>query len=123
MTPNIPAEAASRCRWAPRIGAAAQRLDELRQNWLNPPELINRTPEIVPGYPDKIAPKHAAAAAELSRRTLTNLYNTNPTWLKHAHRDLDEAVAAAYGWEWPLEDEEILKRLLELNLQRSAVKN
>ena len=37
-----------------------------------------------------------------------------------AHEKLDEAVAAAYGWEWPLEDEEILRRLLELNLQRAT---
>jgi len=36
-----------------------------------------------------------------------------------AHERLDEAVAAAYGWEWPLPDEEILGRLLQLNLERS----
>jgi type II restriction/modification system DNA methylase subunit YeeA len=36
-----------------------------------------------------------------------------------AHEKLDAAVAAAYGWEWPLEDEMILQRLLELNLERA----
>ena len=51
--------------------------------------------------------------AELKKRTLTNLYNARPAWLDHAHRELDAAVAAAYGWtdytpEMP--DEEILKR-------------
>jgi hypothetical protein len=61
--------------------------------------------------------------AELKKRTLTNLYNARPAWLDHAHRELDAAVAAAYGWtdytpEMP--DEEILKRLLALNLQRAT---
>jgi len=30
------------------------------------------------------------------------------------------AVAAAYGWEWPLSDDAILKRLFALNQERSA---
>ena len=43
--------------------------------------------------------------------------------LDHAHKALDAAVAAAYGWpdytpEMP--DEEILRRLLALNLERAA---
>jgi len=37
-----------------------------------------------------------------------------------AHEALDAAVAAAYGWHWPLPDDEILERLLRLNLDRSA---
>jgi len=36
-----------------------------------------------------------------------------------AHKKLDAAVAAAYGWPPDLSDEEVLKRLLELNLQRA----
>ena len=61
--------------------------------------------------------------AELKKRTLTNLYNARPAWLDIAHKALDQAVAAAYGWtgytpEMP--DEEILKRLLALNLQRAT---
>ncbi len=41
----------------------------------------------------------AAAAKEpkLKKRTLTNLYNERPTWLRLAHRKLDEAVLAAYA--------------------------
>ena len=50
------------------------------------------------------------------KRTLTNLYNAHPTWLELAHRKLDEAVFAAYGWPSDLSDEEILERLLALNL-------
>lgn len=36
-----------------------------------------------------------------------------------AHEKLDVAVAAAYGWEWPLSEDEILERLLALNLERA----
>lgn len=56
----------------------------------------------------------------LSGCTLTNLYNARPQWLVNAHKALDEAVAAAYRWPADLSDDEILARLLELNLARSA---
>ena len=56
--------------------------------------------------------------AEKKKRTLTNLYNQRPTWLDLAHQRLDQAVFAAYGWESTLSDEEILKKLLGLNLER-----
>jgi hypothetical protein len=54
----------------------------------------------------------------LKKRTLTNLYNLSSTWLKNAHAQLDRAVFAAYGWPEDIEDEEILKNLLALNLER-----
>ncbi|HLF29090.1 MAG TPA: DNA methyltransferase [Anaerolineae bacterium] len=53
-------------------------------------------------------------------RTLTQLYNERPTWLDLAHKRLDEAVFDAYGWPHDLSDEEILARLLALNLERAA---
>ena len=81
------------------IAATARELDELRNGWLNPPD---------------------ASAAELKKRTLTNLYNQRPTWLQLAHEKLDAAVDAAYGWPSDLPDTEILGRLLALNLQRAA---
>jgi hypothetical protein len=56
----------------------------------------------------------------MAKRTLTNLYNERPTWLDLAHRKLDDAVIAAYGWEASLTDDEILARLLALNLERAA---
>lgn len=80
------------------ISAAAQRLDELRRNWLDP---------------------ESASEAELKKRTLTNLYNQRPTWLGNAHARLDRAVFAAYGWSPDLSDEEVLQNLLTLNLERS----
>jgi type II restriction/modification system DNA methylase subunit YeeA len=105
------------------ISAAARRLNELRENWLNPPEWTERIPEVVPGYPDRIVAK-PGHEAELKKRTLTNLYNARPAWLDNAHKALDAAVAAAYGWrDYTPEmlDEEILRRLLALNLERKAV--
>ena len=70
-------------------------------------------------YPRLVA-QDATAAAQLSRRTLTNLYNQRPTWLDLAYRRLDAAVAAAYDWTPDLPDDDILARLLELNRQRAA---
>jgi hypothetical protein len=64
-------------------------------------------------------------AKERKQRTLTNLYNARPAWLREAHDELDRAVFAAYGWkEAPdlLERDEMLKRLLVLNLERKPAK-
>jgi type II restriction/modification system DNA methylase subunit YeeA len=96
------------------------RLNELRENWLNPADLVRRVPEVVPGYPDRVLPVDDKAAAILKKRTLTNLYNERPAWLANAHRELDEAVAAAYGWPADLADDDILARLLALNQERAA---
>jgi type II restriction/modification system DNA methylase subunit YeeA len=125
LTPNIPAADYAADPRAQKIAAAAARLNELRENWLNPPDLVNRVPEVVPGYPDRILPKDDAAAATLKKRTLTNLYNARPAWLDHAHKALDEAVAEAYGWgdDWragKLTEDEILARLFRLNQERAA---
>ena len=81
------------------IAVLARRLVELRDSWLNPPGLSG----------DELAP-----------RTLTNLYNERPTWLANAHADLDLAVLDAYAWPPDLDDNEVLERLLELNLQWST---
>ena len=93
----------------------------MRNAWLNPPDLIDIVPEVVPGYPARILPKNEKSAAELKKRTLTNLYNQRPQWLQDAHRDLDAAVAAAYGCPADISEEDPLAKLLELNLSRTAV--
>jgi type II restriction/modification system DNA methylase subunit YeeA len=106
------------------IAAAARRLNELREAWLNPPEWVDWviTPEEeAAGFPRRPVAK-PGHEADLRKRTLTNLYNARPAWLALAHQALDQAVAAAYGWtdytpEMP--DDEILRRLLALNLERS----
>jgi hypothetical protein len=80
------------------IGETARRLVELRNGWLNPPRLSD---------------------ADLAKRTLTNLYNARPAWLAQAHERLDAAVLASYGWPADLDGEELLARLLALNLARA----
>lgn len=106
---------------AKEIAEATKRLVELRNNWLTPPDWVTVVPEVVQGYPDRLVakPEHEP---ELKKRTLTNLYNQNPSWLTKAHEKLDMAVAKAYGWQdytSSMSDEEILQRLLTLNLERS----
>ncbi|KAB2923524.1 MAG: class I SAM-dependent DNA methyltransferase [Candidatus Contendobacter sp.] len=119
LTPNLPASAYADDPRARAIADTARKLNELRENWLNPPPWVDRIPEVVPGYPDRIIPK-PEHAAELKKRTLTHLYNQRPAWLANAHRALDATVAAAYGWPVDLNDEEVLRRLLALNQERAG---
>lgn len=120
LTPNTPAEQYADDPRATAIAEAASRLNELRENWLNPADLVRREPEVVPGYPDRIIPISEEAEKVLKKRTLTNLYNERPAWLQHAHKALDDAVAAAYGWPTELDDDEVLARLFALNQERAA---
>jgi type II restriction/modification system DNA methylase subunit YeeA len=125
LTPDILAADYADDPRARAIAAAAARLNELRENWLNPADLVVREPEVVPGYPDRVLPRDEEAAKELKKRTLTNLYNARPQWLANAHAALDQAVADAYGWgeDWRagiLSDDEILARLFRLNQERAS---
>lgn len=98
------------------IAQAAKELVEQRDRWLN----ADLTPSPSPKGEGSLLPPRSGRAGEGSKkRTLTNLYNQRPTWLELAHKKLDDAVFAAYGWENTLSDEEILERLLKLNLERS----
>ena len=58
------------------------------------------------------------SVARLEDRTLTKLYNAPPAWLTNAHAKLDAAVCAAYGWPATVADDDLLARLLALNLAR-----
>ena len=77
--------------------------------------------EPVPGYPKRPVPRDDAAAKELKKRTLTNLYNARPQWLADAHASLDTAVATAYGWDAGISDDEALRKLLALNVAGSGL--
>jgi type II restriction/modification system DNA methylase subunit YeeA len=121
------------------IAEAARELDKLRSNSLNPPEWTREEVLEFPGsvdgpwrryvhdpdsrgigtvrYPRRV-PKDDECAKELAKRTLTNLYNQRPTWLVQAHYHLDVAVFAAYGWDAAISDDELLAKLLALNLER-----
>lgn len=125
LTPNVPAAEYAGDPRAQAIASTSARLNELRENWLNPVDLVLRVHEVVHGYPDRIVPKEADAAPELKKRTLTNLYHARPQWLVKAHAALDGAVSEAYGWgdDWRggiLTDDEILARLFRLNQQRAS---
>lgn len=82
-----------------RIAEAGRRLTELRNN---------------------------VTLADGSTESLGSIYNSRPSWLNLAHKDLDRAVLAAYahvtGDEWPesLTDDELLSRLLALNHDRAG---
>ena len=89
---------------AERIGAAAESLNAARSQWLNPDD---------------------APAELVQARTMTDLYNNTeknprPNWLINRHNAIDEAVSAAYDWPVDLSDDEILARLLALNLERAG---
>jgi hypothetical protein len=89
-----------------------------RPRW--PPQALTRI--VSPSrleYP-RLEAKDADSAKKLEDRTLTKLYNERPTWLELVHKKLDAAAAAAYGWPADLTGEQILERLLKLNLERAA---
>lgn len=97
------------------VAAAAADLNTQRERWLNPPEWVEPIAARIDAEDDfadvaRVSGEEArrlirqsaidAACAKdknLKKRTLTNLYNERPTWLKLAHRRLDEAVLAAYA--------------------------
>ena len=126
------------------IAAAARKLDRIRERWLDPPEWVREEVLEFPGATDgpwaryvhdpddrgigtvrypRLVPKNDEAAANLAQRTLTNLYNQRPQWLANAHQALDEAVAAAYGWPADLPEDQVLERLLALNLERAGAED
>jgi len=94
-----------------RISEAAKQLNEQRERWLNPPEWIEPIAKAVDAADDfadvskeaRELIRHSAIMAraakdpKLKKRTLTNLYNERPTWLRLAHEKLDRAVLAAYA--------------------------
>jgi hypothetical protein len=96
--PRSPGKEPKDDRRVQAIAQAAKELVEQRDRWLN-----------AEGLGD----------AEKKKRTLANLYNQRPTWLEFAHKRLNQAVFAAYGWKADLSDEEILEKLLALNLEKS----
>ena len=117
LSPDIPAADYADDPRAIAIADATRRLVELRDRWLNPPEWVEWVDEPVARYPKRPVPCDAAAAKELKARTLTALYNARPQWLADAHAALNAAVAAAYGWEGGITDDEALRELRDLNVK------
>ena len=102
------------------IGAAARALDAARRRWLNPPELVREEADVVGSLPPRLVAVDEEAAVVLKGRTLTNLYNARPAWLGQRHASLDAAVWRSYGWGEGMGEEEVLGRLLGLNVERGG---
>ncbi len=115
LAPDIPAPDYADDPRAVAIAEAARRLVELRHRWLNPPEWVEWVDESVSGYPKRPVARSEAAAKEQKARTRTALYNARPQWLADAHAVLDAAVAAAYGWDVGMSEEQALRELLAIN--------
>ena len=115
LSPNVPPTELATDPRATAIAEAGRRLVELRDRWINPPEWVEWVDEPVPGFPRRAVARSEAPEKELNKRTLTNLYNTKPQWLKNAHATLDAAVAEAYGWTPSISNDDALEALLELN--------
>ena len=52
--------------------------------------------------------------------SMNDLYDCDPPWLQTAHAKLDQAVANAYNWRVHLTDNDILQKLVRLNLSGQA---
>ena len=93
------------------ISSPVAELNDRRERWLNPPEWIAEVAANVDAADTfsevpaagRLLIRHGAITAaaakdsRLKKRTLTNLYNERPTWLKLAHEALDRAVLSAYA--------------------------
>ena len=114
------------------ISAAARQLHAERQAWQNPAMSTQSA--------DEPPPDLSGGPRGVKDRTLTNLYNALQVWrgesdikvkpaaadfaprLDELHRALDRAVCDAYGWDYAVldDEEEMLRRLLALNLARAG---
>ena len=129
LTPKDTKNGVPDTKAAGAIAEAAERLNYLRNNWLNPEKLVDwvqTAEEQEAGFPKRPVAK-PGHEAELKKCTLTNLYNARAkgeaAWLDRAHKDLDKTVADAYGWTDytpEMSEEEILGRLLALNQARAG---
>ncbi len=96
---------------------AAKKLVEVRNNWLNPVEYVDHVKEVVPNFPDRVIPKDKEKEKLIKSRTLTKLYNFQPSWLVKLQSDLDNAVLDAYGISRDATDREIISHLYMLNTE------
>lgn len=120
LSPDVPVSDFAEEPRAQAIAEAARELVAARDRWLHPPEWVEWVSEAESGYPERPVPRSREAAKQLECRTLTNLYNSRPQWLDSLHRQLDEAVALAYGWDPSMNSDSVLEELLDLNQRLST---
>ena len=94
--------------------------DRYNARIMTPQQFIAKWQRVTLSESQRLVPKDADCAARLAKRTLTKLYNDRPAWLDLAHKKLDAAVFAAYGWGPGMSDDELLEKLLALNLERAT---
>jgi hypothetical protein len=123
------------------IAAAAKALDDFRNNWLNPKDTLLQGSKALQKrtltnlynclslYREQIKGKRRSA--EAWKAALHELFRSDKLaveailsldeveTLDEIHTALDHAVLDAYGWQHSLIDEQILERLLALNLERA----
>lgn len=123
------------------VAAAAKALDDFRNNWLNPKDTLLQGSKALQKrtltnlynclslYREQIKGKRRSA--EAWKAALRELFRSEKLaveailsldeveTLDEIHTALDNAVLDAYGWPHSLSDEQILERLLALNLERA----
>ena len=92
----------------------AQRLVELPDRWLNPPEWVEWVDEPVPGYWKRLVPRDENAAKTLKKRTVTNLYNARPQWLADG-RSARRRGGGGLRLAPDITDDDALHQMLALN--------
>ena len=96
-----------------RIADVAERLDRHRKDALERDERVTMT-----GMYNVVEKLRSGEALTPKEREIHEIAACGV--LRDLHDELDRLVAEAYGWEWPLETEEILARLVALHDERVA---
>jgi hypothetical protein len=96
-----------------RVELLAERLDAHRKSAIARDERVTMT-----GMYNVVAKLRTGDALTPKERTIHEIAACGV--LRDIHDELDALVAAAYGWPWPMPDEEILERLVALHDERVA---
>jgi hypothetical protein len=94
-----------------QLSASAERLDTHRNDALARDERVTMT-----GMYNVVEKLRSGELLTPKERTIHELAACGV--LKDLHDELDQLVAEAYGWPWPMEREEILERLVALHDER-----
>ncbi len=124
-----------------KVAEAARELDAVRSRWLNPPEWLQPVALTFPASASglwahrvrdvngdgigtaehtRLVALDEAAERALKKRTLTDLYNDPPSWVRDLHEALEAAVSEAYGLPRTVSEAAVMEHLLTLNRERSA---
>jgi hypothetical protein len=131
---------APHCAWALDRGGTLEDRPRWSKSLVYDPFPFPDRSESVAEFAERLDATRRTALAENPSLTMTGLYNLVAAIRSGAlpvdqertatqarafivaklHDDLDAAVAQAYGWDWPLQPPEIVRRLVALNAERAA---